>query len=185
MPDDHPSPWSRPGPATPHPGGTAAAPAASYPPAAAAPYPAAPTSVLPQVGYGAPPVQVNLTTPAGPGRGLAVAGVALAGIALVVALLALVVGGVSAFAGAPGGGYGLRGTIAPGKGSALTGPALAEEVATTVTQDGGDPEGITCPATARVAQDVTTVCHGFDFGENSTFVVFFEDDEGAYTLLEI
>jgi hypothetical protein len=183
VPEDHWSPWSRPEPASPHLGWASTA---SYPPAPVASYPATPTPVLPQGGYPVPPVQVHLTTPAGPGRGLAVAAVVLAGLALLVALLALAVGGVAALAGDSSGGYGqLRGTITPAKGGALTGSALAKEVATKVSEDGGEPEGITCPATAKVAQDVTTVCHGSDYGENSTFVVFFEDGKGAYTLLEI
>ena len=46
---------------------------------------------MPQAGYGAPPVQVHLITPAAPGRGLAAAGVVLAGLDLLVALLALAV----------------------------------------------------------------------------------------------
>jgi hypothetical protein len=115
-----------------------------------------------------------------------VAGVVLAGLALLVALLALLVGGVSAVAGDAGGGYGpMRGTIASDSGRGLTGPALAAEVVSKVSEDGGEPEGISCPRTTRVAQDVTTICHGFDFGAASTFVVFFEDDQGAYTVLEI
>jgi hypothetical protein len=185
VPEDHSSPWSRPEPATSHPGWPTTAPGVAYAPAAAPPPAAAPTSVLPQAGYGVPPVQVNLTAPAGPGRGLAVVAVILGAMALVVAVVALVVGGMSALGGGAGGGYGLRGTIAPAKGSAVTGPALAAEIATRVTQDGGDPEGITCPATAKVTRDVTTICHGLDWGLDTTFVVFFEDETGSYTLLEI
>ena len=179
MPEDHPSPWSRPEPASPHPGWTSPA---SHPPAPSA---APQTSVPPQTGYGVTPVQVHVTTPAAPGRGLAVTGVVLASVALVVAVVALALGGVSALSDDSAGVYGLRGTIAPVRGGALAGSTLAAEVAAKVSEDGGDPEGISCPATVKVAQDVTTVCHGSDYGEDSTFVVFFEDAHGAYTLLEI
>jgi len=120
-----------------------------------------------------------------PRGGPAVVSVVLAGLALILALVALAVGASSASASDPGGGYGLRGIITPMNGRALTGPALAAEIVTTVSEDGGEPEGMTCPTTAKVAQDVTTVCHGSDYGASSTFVVFFEHDRGAYTLLEI
>jgi len=177
------SPWSRPDPAGSYPGETSPA---SYPPQSRSPYPhgSAPTPALSQAGSAIAPVQVHVTTAAAP-RGLAVAGVILAALALVLAIVALAVGGFSTFGGDPGGGYGLRGTITPTSGKALSGSALAAEVAAKVTEDGGEPAGITCPATAAVAQDVTTVCHGSDYGESSTFVVFFEDDKGSYTLLEI
>jgi hypothetical protein len=178
VPEDHPSPWSRPELASPQPDWTSPALHASAPRAPAPPLAA------PSAGYGVPPVHVHVTTPATPGRGLALTGVVLAGLALLVALLTLVVVGVSGFASNPGGGYGLRGTIAPVQ-RGLTGPALAAEVATKISEDGGDPEGISCPATTRVDQDVTTVCHGSDYGQDATFVVFFEDATGAYTLLEI
>jgi hypothetical protein len=177
VPEDRQSPWSRPGPASPDLSGMSPT---SYPPA---PYAAAPA--LSQAGSAVPPVQVHVTAAAAPRGGLAVVGIVLAGLALVLALVALVVGAFLALASDPGGGYGLRGTITPMNGRALTGPALAAEIATKVSEDGGEPEGITCPATAKVAQDVTTVCHGSDYGTSSTFVVFFEDARGAYTLLEI
>ena len=121
------------------------------------------------------------------GRGLAVAGVLLGGPALLGMLLMALA--LFVFVGwdddQGGGGYGpMRGTIAPA-GHALTGQALADEVASTVRDDGSKPEAITCPATPKLAQDVTTVCHGTDFGEDSAFVVFFEDATGDYTLLEL
>ena len=68
---------------------------------------------------------------------------------------------------------------------ASSGSALADEITTKLEDDGSEPEGITCPDTAKVGKDITTVCHGTDFGDEAAFVVFFEDDEGAYTLMEV
>ena len=186
MPDhDHRSPWAR------HDLGVDpyAVPreAAGY---ATEPVPA----TAPLQPYGAPspfpaaPIEVRVVGGATPGRGLAIAGVVLGGLALLGVLLLGVFALVVTFAGDEGGGgyYGpMRGTVAPVKGSPLTGSALAEEVTRKVRDDGGLPEGVSCPATLKVAQDVTTVCHGTDDGEDSSFVVFFEDAQGDYTLLEI
>ena len=161
-----------------------------------APHPPVPPAAasygyLPPAAYGPSPIEVRVEAPRPAGRGLAIAGVVLGGVAL----LGVVLLGVFAFVitflgpldGGGGGGYygPMRGTIAPVKGSPLTGPALADEVTRTVRDDGGYPEGVVCPATAEVAQDVTTVCHGTDDGVDTSFVVFFEDATGAYTLLEV
>lgn len=140
--------------------------------------------------YAGGPLEVRVVAPRGDGHRLAVIGVVLGGTALLGVLLLVAFAFVVSFLG-PGGagggaGYGpMRGTLAPVAGSAVSGQALADEVTRQVRDDGGYPEGVSCPATARVAQDVTTVCHGTDDGLESSFVVFFEDDTGAYTLLEI
>jgi len=68
---------------------------------------------------------------------------------------------------------------------AVDGPTLAAEVERQVRADDGDPSGITCPATAEVAQDVTSVCHGDVDGDEWAFVVFIEDDQGSYTVLPV
>lgn len=150
------------------------------PPAAFAPYGTLP--VPPPA-----PVEVQVVTPAT--RGLALAGVVLGGLALLGVLL-LTVLGLATYLGLDGsggsGGWGpTRGTVAPSSSSALDGPALAAEIERRVSDDGGDPDGIVCPATPRVAQDVTTVCHGDVDGDEWAFVVFFEDAQGRYTLLEV
>jgi len=133
----------------------------------------------------AAPIEVRLTGQPAPGRGLAITGVVLGGLGLLAGGMALVVALALGFMGDPGGGsYGIRGTVSP-TGGALTGSALADEVSRRITDDGGAPEDVTCPATVRVAQDVTAVCHGTDYGDDATFVVFFEDDRGAFTLLEV
>lgn len=181
MSNDHPSPWSLAG----HQQGWPPAPGQVPQPPAHAPEPlAAPPQLAP---YLAPrPIEVRLLGHAGAGRGLALTGVVLGAVALLAALLALLVA-VFAFGvgGDPGPGtYGLRGTLVPVKG-VVAGSALADELSRKVTEDGGAPEGLTCPGEVKVAQDVTAVCHGTDYGDPATFVVFFEDDRGAYTLLEV
>lgn len=141
--------------------------------------------------YGPAPIEVRVEVPVPAGRGLAITGVVLGGLALLAMVLVGLFVVALAFVGLDDGvsnscGYGpVRGTIAPDKGTALAGAALAAEVTTKVTDDCGEPESIVCPATEKVAQDVTTVCHGTDLGEDATFVVFFEDASGDYTLLEI
>ncbi len=184
MPDQPSSPWST------H------APPSAY----GAPYAAQGGGPRPLEPYGAPPptpvwpgppIEVRVAAPAPAGRGLAITGVVLGGLALLGMLLVglLVVAFAFVGAGEDEGGsctYApVRGTIAPVTGNALTGTALAAEVTSKITDDCGEPEGVACPATAKVAKDVTTVCHGTDYGEDSAFVVFFEDDLGSYTLLEI
>ena len=179
MSNDHPSPWSLAG----HQQGWAPAP----PPAAYLAEPP-PVPVPPQLApYVAPrPIEVRLLGQAGSSRGLAVTGVVLGALALVGSLLAVVLAfGAFAFGEDSGGGpYGIRGTVAPTKG-AVTGSALAAEVTRKIVEDGGEPDDLVCPQTAKVAQEVTVVCHGTDYGGPATFVVFFEDAKGAYTLLEV
>ena len=176
MPDDHPSPWSM--AAGRHPGW---APPPSYAPEP----PRLPAYGEPGPAFVAPrPIEVRLLGQVGAGRGLAITGVVLGGLALLVALIAVAAALLAGVGGDAGGSYGLRGTVSPVKGS-LTGAALAQEVSRKVAEDGGAPEDLVCPGTVQVAQDVTAVCHGSDYGDPATFVVFFEDDRGAYTLLEV
>ncbi|SEP98677.1 hypothetical protein [Microlunatus flavus] len=181
MSNDHPSPWSLAG----HQQGWPPAPGQAPPSQGYAPEPPpAPPQLAPFV---APhPIEVRLLGHVGAGRGLAVTGVVLGAAALLAALLALLVALFAFGVGAdPGPGtYGLRGTLAPVKG-VVAGTALADEVSRKITEDGGVPEGLACPVEVKVAQDVTAVCHGTDYGDPATFVVFFEDARGAYTLLEV
>lgn len=153
--------------------------------------PGHPAPLTPYGPYGPPaptsdPVDVRVVGTATGSRGLAIAGVAMGGVALLGVLLLAVFVGLT-LAGPDGsGGWGpTRGTVAPSSGSSLDGPSLAAEIERQVTDEGGAPEGISCPSTPRVAQDVTTVCHGDVDGEEWAFVVFFEDTQGRYTLLEV
>lgn len=172
MSHDHPSPWS--------PSGQQGWPPAPQPTYAPEPPPQPFTAPV-----AAPPIEVRLTGQPSSGRGLAITGVVLGGLGLVAGGMALVVALALGFMGDPGGGsYGIRGSVTP-TGGTLTGTVLADEVSRRITDDGGAPEDVTCPATVKVAQDVTAVCHGKDYGDDATFVVFFEDDRGAFTLLEV
>ncbi|GAB2596666.1 DUF4333 domain-containing protein [Microlunatus antarcticus] len=140
--------------------------------------------------YTPSPTGVPQPGPAPDGRRLAITGVVLGGLALLGVLLLGVYALTSTFVGSDdgdgsGGSTPIRGTIAPSAGAGLDGPALAAEIARQVRDEGGDPENVTCPATAQVAQDVTTVCHGDVDGDEYAFVVFFEDAKGDYTLLPI
>jgi len=174
---DHPSPWSPSGHQQGWPPAPQPVPQPTY-----APQPPPQPLVAPAA---APPIEVRLTGQSGQGRGLAITGVVLGGLGLLAGGVALVAALALGFLGGPGPGtYGLRGTVSPNDG-ALTGTVLADEVSRTITDDGGEPEDVTCPATVKVAQDVTAVCHGTDYGDDVTFVVFFEDAQGRYTLLEI
>lgn len=196
MPDDDPSPWSTHAPTQPpaHPGAyvpdTWSAASAYGPshPAQTALNPYGPPH--PAHAYAGPPLEVRVATPPAAGRGLSYLGVVLGGLALLGVLLTVVFLFASSAVDDLDGGGGhyapMRGSVAPAAGgTALTGDALASRVTQTVRDDGGYPEGITCPATPTVAQDVTTVCHGRDDGVESAFVVFFEDAGGSYTLLEL
>ena len=196
MLDDDPSPWSTHAPTQPpvHPG--AYAPDAWSAAPTYGPSHPAQTSLNPYGtphpahAYAGPPLEVQVATPPpAVGRGLSYVGVVLGGLALLGVLLTVVFlfasSGIDDLDG--GGDYPpMRGSIAPAAGgTAITGNVLASRVTQTVRDDGGYPEGITCPATPTVAQDVTTVCHGRDDGVESAFVVFFEDAKGNYTLLEL
>ena len=78
-----------------------------------------------------------------------------------------------------------QGTVTPSAGRSLDGPTLAAEIERQVSDEGGDPQGVTCPITPEVAQDVTTGCHGQVDGDEWAFAVLFEDAAGRYTLLEV
>ncbi|WP_404384739.1 hypothetical protein LL946_03265 [Knoellia locipacati] len=54
-------------------------------------------------------------------------------------------------------------------------------------EDGGDfyYEDVTCPDTARVATDVTTICDGGDGVENLRIVVVFEGSEGQFRTADL
>jgi hypothetical protein len=133
------------------------------------------------------PYPVQQTAPKA-GRGLAITSLVLSAVALlgvlVVAALVLITG-ASAGPGTAGPGTGgpLTGQLsrAP-SGDALPGATLATDVSHRITSDGGDVTRMDCPATARVAQGVVTVCHGAISGSDYAVVVYFEDRDGRFTL---
>lgn len=157
----------------------------SYPPP---PYPSA---SIPPGWYAQPPVPGPPAPPAPPATAprssallvtsLVLAAAALAGVLGVVVWLAA--GGTPG--GAGGGGWApLTGQVAA-RGGTLSGEDLATAVRQRIRDDGGSPTRMTCPDTARVAQNVTTVCHGVIDEDDWAVVVFFEDTSGNYTLLPV
>ena len=146
-------------------------------------------------GYGPPAYPAPVSAPPGyapapasPVRtsGLVVAAFVLATTALL-GMLGMVVWLVGSGGDLGGGDDGstspLRGTVPVAVSGAVSGPALAEEVRRRIREDGGDPTQLSCPDTARVAQGITTVCHGVIDSEDWNLAVFFESAAGAYSLL--
>ena len=147
--------------------------------------------------YGPQPTSGPVTPPGpmlvGPAsnayRGLTIAAFVMSALALlgVVAIAAL---GLLASLGPFGPGDGTGGTV-PLTGTLpstttlapLSGDDLQRGVSTRITQDGAGAVDMTCPQTRQVAQNVTTVCHGTIDGDEWAVVVFFEDADGAFTLL--
>lgn len=64
----------------------------------------------------------------------------------------------------------------------VSGEALAEAL-----EDEGDYyyEDVTCPATARVATDVTTICRGTDGVDDLRVVVVFDGDDGRFRTADL
>ena len=94
-----------------------------------------------------------------------------------------IIGWLIAF-GSPGAGGGgpLASSVSVPAGGGLPGEDLVASLQQLIRADGGDPSEMVCPVTARVDQNVTTVCHGSIDGEDWALVVFFEDTAGRYTL---
>jgi hypothetical protein len=67
----------------------------------------------------------------------------------------------------------------------LPGARLAAAVSTTVEDDVGEVSNLRCPATPRVVQGAVTVCHGSIGGDEWGVVVFFENRDGQFTLLQV
>ena len=110
-----------------------------------------------------------------------VVALALAGAALFVALVALVVAVVLTSGGRGGP---LTGRVAEGTATGpLEGVVLEGTVTQVISDDGGDVGRVSCPGTPSVRQGVVTVCHGQVDGEEWAFVVLFEDEDARFTLL--
>jgi Domain of unknown function (DUF4333) len=67
----------------------------------------------------------------------------------------------------------------------LPGARLAAAVSATVEHDVGEVSNLKCPTTPRVAQGAVTICHGSIGGDEWGVVVFFENRDGRFTLLEV
>jgi hypothetical protein len=64
----------------------------------------------------------------------------------------------------------------------VTGDTLARAVSARITQDGGEVSRMDCPETPRVGQGIVTVCHGVISLSDYAVVVYFEDEDGHFTL---
>lgn len=112
----------------------------------------------------------------------------LAALALVGTVVTALWFGGSGVEGSDDGGYDgwgpLTGQVAVVDG-ALPGDDLARALRRAVEVDGGVVGRMSCPDTATVGQDVTTVCHAVVDEYEWAMVVFFEDDDGRYTVLPL
>jgi len=141
-----------------------------------------PPERAPLAWYPAPAVPPS---PAGVGRGLAIAALVLSAVALVgVLAVAVWVLAVTSPADEGGGGTGpLTGQLsASAGGGPVTGDTLASAVSARITQDGGDVSRMDCPKTPKVGQGIVTVCHGVIDLSDYAIVVYFEDQDGRFTL---
>ncbi|MDF2144847.1 DUF4333 domain-containing protein [Knoellia sp. p5-6-4] len=113
-------------------------------------------------------------------NGLAVAAVVMAGLSLL-GVLGLVVAMVLGPELGPS--WVLQGEVLPVN-SQTSDEALERELTSLMEDDGSAVQEVTCPESAAVAQGEVTVCHGSVDDWDWTGVVHFEDDAGAFTLLQ-
>jgi hypothetical protein len=114
--------------------------------------------------------------------------IALLGVLSVAVLLGMGAYAMSGPAGDGGGGndWPLTGQLsASTAGGPVPGDTLAEDVSDRLAQDFGDVSRMDCPPTPGVGQNVVTLCHGVIDSSDYAIVVFFEDDDGHFTLLPI
>ena len=124
-------------------------------------------------------------------RGLAIAAIVIAGIALLSSLggfvIPMVAGGAFALASSgsagPFGSPSIEGT-APQvvAGQPYPGRLLQDELARVWGDPGSGGPSFSCPATAAVVAGAVTVCHGTEGGLGSAAKVTFQDDLGHFTL---
>jgi hypothetical protein len=122
----------------------------------------------------------------GRGRGLAITSLVLSALALlgVIAVAVLVMVRTDPNNAGPAGSSGpLTGQLAAStSGGPVAGTQLAHAVSTRINQDGGNVTLMNCPDTAKVGQGVVTVCHGVVGSSEYAIVVYFEDQDGRFTL---
>lgn len=148
--------------------------------------PYAPYAVPPPYGYAQPPVGSPRSTGLNPWAAGAIGvvvgmGLTFIGMTVVPMLFfGLAFGGFGSFdEGFPGPPSGRVEVAADGS---VGGEALAEAL-----EDEGDYyyEDVSCPATARVATDVTTICRGNDGVDDLRIVVVFEGDDGRFRTADL
>jgi hypothetical protein len=109
---------------------------------------------------------------------LVLSALALLGVLAVAALVIFVTGPNSSGSGGP-----LTGQLAAStSGGPVAGTQLSRAVSTRIDQDGGDVTLMNCPDTPKVGQGVVTVCHGVVSSSEYAIVVYFEDEDGRFTL---
>jgi hypothetical protein len=118
------------------------------------------------------------------GRGLAITALVLSAVAL---LAVVAVAFWVLIATAPADDTGTSGPLtgqlsASAGGGQVTGDTLARAVSARITQDGGEVSRMDCPETPRVGQGIVTVCHGVISLSDYAVVVYFEDEDGHFTL---
>jgi len=142
-----------------------------------------PPGAPPAPQWAAPPApyQYPLTAPGRGGNGLAIAAVVMSGLSLlgVLVLAVLYVAGPVGDTGAPIGVLHGTATVAGGQ---ANGDELASNLRQIVTDDGGDVEELTCPASSPVDAGEVTVCHGDVSGDEWAFIVVFEDADGTFVV---
>jgi hypothetical protein len=117
------------------------------------------------------------------GRGLAITSLILSALVLlgVIALAAWLL--IARPLGDTGSSRPLTGQLSqPVAQGALAGGDLSKAVSARIDQDGGDVSRMDCPDTPRVIQGAVTVCHGVVSGSDYAIVVYFEDEQGHFTL---
>ncbi len=158
------------------------APGNPYAPAAPTfPY-AAPPALPPQPAFAGGQLP-HTVPPARQSNVLAIIALVVSGVALV-AVLAMAVFLAVSGGGGGGGAYALHGEVTAVDHGASEFD-LEEAIASTVQDDGGSVEEITCPVRSQVGQGLVTVCHGSVDGFDWTGVAVFEDDTGAFVLIEV
>ncbi len=129
-------------------------------------------------GFAVPPaIQPTPTRSVLPAISLAVSAVALLGVVILAAFLA-----VSGAFGS-GGEAPLTGQLDAAPSGALNGDTLSTALSDVIREDGGDVADLRCPDTPSVRQGVVTLCHGTISGSAWAVAVFFEDSQGRYTAL--
>lgn len=123
---------------------------------------------------------------AGTALGWAIGAAVAAGLALVLGVVAVVTASAGGLFG--GGGFfePLRGRIDNlTAGSPLSGTSVEDAVTRAQDEFGYYQEEISCPDTDSVSASTAIVCTGRLDGYQWTGIVFFEDDEGTFVVLEL
>lgn len=120
--------------------------------------------------------------------GWAIGAAVAAGVALLTAVVAMIVGAVGSDPYLDDSGFyeSIRGeVVALPEGSALSGDRLEAALGNILLDYYDEVDGLTCPDTASVRPSTTVVCTAEIDTYPWTGVVFFEDAEGSFVVLEL